>query len=421
MDRRLLAALTLLLSSTAAPSAWAEDAAPATTQESQQQLDELREKEFKEQEAEIRSFPVVKYKQAADVVRISIDKQDLQLLTALPPRDSDVRIDLASIKKSIITAGATGTQPSENTFYEPVSFKYIQFDYSDPSVLVSSINILLSPGYLQLARDIESSRGMLNVSLIQSNLYALSDDGDEDKVKFNVSDTGDQPSPDDVDLKLAARSFVELRQKYPAETTKYLEPILQALGQSAVLFYVDPKAAWQVFGGSAEVSADVQAKLSDLVKQLDAESPKTRDAASKQLEEIGEPAAIVLMQLNRKGLSEEQTSRIDTFLAPFRPLDNETADRLRDDLEFATMTLTTDDPDLRKLALDAVKKIAKAPVSFDLSADTQTRMKAAIALRDSLRPKTTAPTNAATGETPASDIEKPSKPSIPDELRDAAP
>ena len=50
-------------------------------------------------------------------------------------------------------------------------------------------------------------------------------------------------------------------RKFPTETSRYLEPIFNDLGQADVLFHVNPQTAWQVLAPAYEPPAQPQYPL----------------------------------------------------------------------------------------------------------------------------------------------------------------
>lgn len=378
---------------------------PAASQEAEVDPAKQREAEFQRSQDETRFYPTRQIAKISDVINFQLEKQNLVLRTTLEPSQKEFRLLLDGQPRSITTANAQG-DGAPDAAYQPDSFAFKQFDYSDPTVLLTNREVLATPGQLNISRVSESDHRFENVQLIQSGRYLLDEDSDGDKVRLFIQVTSEPPQPTDLNVELSAKNFVALRQKYPKETSRYLEPLFRDLGQSAIFFHVDPRAAWQVLSTAYEIPAEIQQQVADLVKQLDADEPKQRAEASKALETLGQPAALALMHQDRSGLSEEQTSRIDTFLAAFKPLSAEEAEQLTTDPEFLAIALTADDPALRRAALEALKKATNRLIEFDLNAEAPARLEAALKLRAELAPAATQPA---------------SQPELPPELRNAAP
>jgi hypothetical protein len=247
------------------------------------------------------------------------------------------------------------------------------------------------------------------VQLIQSGIYVM-EEGEQDRIRLFIQKNNKLTNQDDVRSTLAAKDFVELRRKYPNETALYLEPIFRDLGQLNVLFAVDERAAWQALATAYQAPADLKQKVQQLVKQLDSDDPKQREQASHALEQIGQPAAMLLMNQDREPLSEEQSSRIDAFLAPYKPLSDDEAKAARKSPSFLIMALAADDEKLRSAALEQLKSVVSKPVTFDVNADRQTRLEALIRLRDELAPPSTEPSTREDAARPDSNTTSPPQP-----------
>ena len=361
-----------------------------------------RQQELARLESETRAYPTTRVSRIGDVVQLGVENDNLVLRTTIPPTDALAKVAFDGAKpKGLVTvsaAGAGGAGP-----YVPEQLNFALHDYSLPDGGMAITQVLASPGNLQIARSAEAGDSMQSVSLIQSGIYLVDSD---DKIRLHVQDT--DGGARNVNLTLSARNFTELRRKHPKETAAYLEPIFRDLGQSAALFTVDPRAAWQVLADAYEPPADVRDKVQQLVKQLDADDPRQREAASKALDEMGQPAALALMRMpeaEREKLSEEQSSRVDAFLAGYRPIKPEEAESLRKNVEFLVLTLAADDEALRKVALGELKAVAGREIAFDVSADKNARLDAVTKLRDELSPASTQPATQSTSSPTAEQIE----------------
>jgi hypothetical protein len=374
--------------------AFAEDPKPAAAKaapEGQQADDPEKERREAQQRAEdeVRFYPVVKADHIRQVVQFRIENNDLQLLTTLAPTSGPAKVEIKGFPGvvKITTEGGAG----DGKPYAPTTFTYVHTNFTNPNEVIAITNIGVTADRLSIARDADRGDETVSVNLIQSGQYQ--DDVNAEKVRLYVQVANEKTGNTVVNLTLAALNVVDLRRKFPAETTTYLEPIFRELGSAGALFNVDPRAAWQVLAPAYEPPADVKEKVASLVKQLDADDPKARDAAAADLEKLGQPAALVLMrQQDRAGWSEEQTGRIDAFLAPYKPLPEDEAEQSRTDVEFLLLTLAADDDPLRQLALEQLRAVTKKPIDFDLKAQGQARHDAVSKLREELLGATTRPT-----------------------------
>ena len=363
---------------------------PATTQAANEEVDP--ETQRKEWEAELKQFPAVNVASVRDVVTFTLEKDDLVVRTSVPPTDGaavvvDGKPTLIRVQSTPGEPVAWAAAPDAKAPYQPVAFVLKRYELT-PTGGIAITDVHTVAPRVSIARGSEGpNEPLYNVQFIQDPA-AFAEDSD-DRVRFYVQVIdGDETV---VDLKISAVNLSELRRKYPAETMRYLEPLFRGFGQSGVLFQVDSKAAWQVLGATYTPPPDVAKQVDAVLARLDADDAKVREAAAKELEQLGQPAALVLMKRDRAKLSEEQLSRVETFLAPYKPLSDDEAVQRREDPEFLLMALSSDEPELATRALDRLKQVAKQPINFDPKATGAARFEAIAKLRAQLIPSTTQP------------------------------
>ena len=326
-----------------------------------------------EAEKEAQQLKAIKADRIEDVLQFTIQDNDLALRTALAPTDGYVRLHAEGISgfaKVLVTATASGN-----------AFNLIHQDFSPADAMVIFTTVFSVPHNLHVSRDEERADERRNIQLIQSDQYTAEGDG---KIKLYINVSKKMSGEVTADLKLSAANILELRRKHPVEVAKYVEPIFRDLRQEAILGAVDPRLAWQVFGSLFAAPRELETKVQSLVKQLDAESFQDREAASASLAKLGAPAAIVLSRLLRSGMTEEQQTRIDALVAPYKPLPDEEAARLRADKFFLLDTLYCDEPQIRTWAHKELNAVLKSPVAFDVNAPLEKRKAAISRIRDSL-------------------------------------
>ena len=367
MRRLLVAILPLLLA-----------AAPTTRDSGDDRVISLAEAKAREQVkavAEVAGLPIVNVKGFDEVLKLSIKDNDLRLDTSLVP------VEQALLHISNVTAltqvkflgAADPGQPLVIVHYDLETR-----DYAVPAAICSRTSCSYAGGVLTLVQLWETPEDeTYSITLIQNTVQQGEDDA---HVTLYVQKT----SPPAVDLTLKADNVVELRRKYPAEVAKYVDPVFRALHQDTLLANVDPKLAWQVFADGFTPAADLGAKVKGIVARLDADSFQTREAASRELEAVGEPAALLLMRQDRKGLSDEQTSRIDAFLAKFKVVPDAEAARLRKDREFLIDCLRCDEEPIRRLALAELRTVTGHAIEFDVTTDAPHRQAAVEKIRQSV-------------------------------------
>jgi hypothetical protein len=349
----------------------------------------------KDREEQLKTMPAVHVKSLRDVVQFAIENDDVVLRTSVAPTDmaaivADGRPTLISVSAER-GEGAGGNEPT----YQPPLFAVMRHEYVPPDgVAITQINAIAPR--ISISKSAEGAGFFRNVDFIQSDEFL--EEGDE-RVRFYVQEHRNDEVI--VDLKLAAANVTELRRKYPAETMRYLEPIFRDFGQSAVLFQVNSRAAWQVLGGTYAPPKEVAKQVDALLVRLDADDAKERAAALKDLEALGQQAALVLMKRDRAGLSEEQQSRVETFLGPYKPLTDAEAAKMGSDTEFLLTALSAEDVELTTRALERLKAVAKQPIAFDVKSTGNARADAIAKLRAQLIPAATQPATTQSTKPPA--------------------
>jgi hypothetical protein len=387
----VLAALLLIAPlARSAPPAQAQRSAPtapATTQANAQQpnaqqatLAEQQAEAKVRAESEVSRMPVVKFDRIADVIHLRIEHDALAVETKMPAMDESIVVvpGLAGLSKARRTNSMHVPQPTPIL----INFENVRFDSPDAVTVQTTVSYV--PGRLILARlEGMPDDEIRNVQLIQSDQYVQDTGGG---IMLFVQITGVNA----LELKLAAQNFTDLRRRYPIECARYLDPIFRAIGQESVFARVDPKLAWQIFADAFHPAPDVADTTRALVAELGSENFKQREAASAALAKLGEPAAIVLMRSDRNGFNDEQIARINAFLAAFRPVPQEEAEKLRKDPNFLLDCLYSENPQIRQLALAELRKVTGRPIEFNLNANLEQRIANVANLRESLAPTTRA-------------------------------
>jgi hypothetical protein len=364
-------------------------------------LDEQRQKDQKAWKLELAALPDQGTFEVRDVLTFSLKDGWLSIATPLPLGNDWRRVALRGrpdgaqmrvIDREMVRSLGPARCP-QLTYH----------DFSVPNVVFVNTQVITMPDSIQLVQESETvDESMFSVTFMQK-LGSDHDDGvwlrvteirADDAVPVPTAPMGPpglkssatQPAPP-VNIKLAADNFVELRRKHPREVNLYLRPIFRTLDQESTIFGVDSKAAWQVLADSWKPDAALSAKVDALVKQMGADSYQDRQSAQEQLQKLGQPAAMYLMRAARTGWSDEQSTEVDAFLAPYRPLSAEEAARRHDDADFLLDCLYVDDQPLRAAAVARLREMTKLPIEFDLSVDGEARAEAIQKLWDQLAAK----------------------------------
>ena len=133
-------------------------------------------------------------------------------------------------------------------------------------------------------------------------------------------------------------SLLRLRSALKPQTVS----LLRDVGLS-VLEPADPAEAFQVLSDHRPVDEAAAADVRSLLPALASDRFDEREAASARLRALGRPGAIAIRRMDRKGLTPEQSARLDAAASVFFPLTNEQAAARRSDPDFLTGCLLSDD------------------------------------------------------------------------------
>jgi hypothetical protein len=343
-----------------------------------------RQNEIKEAEREAAALPQVKADSVQRLVKFFVEENMLAAKTELPVGDQQQARVIVPGLSGIVRLQRYGPQDNadENAGR---NFQLIQRDMTGPGAGDVFTTVSAVGGRLNVSRDAEANDVVWNIQLIQDPPPPAGTQPDEDPVRLLIHRTG-PANANDLDLKLSAKSFVELRRKNPREVNQYFRPIIRDLKQEAAVFGVPAPVAWQVLGTNYQPDAQMAQRVSAIVAKLDADNFRERENALDELKKLGQPAAIVLSGMDRSKLSLQQSSGVESFLAEFAPLAPSESERLVNDKDFLIDVLYNDDPTLQKLALGRLSKLTGRKLQLDPNLDDAARADAIAKLRDELMP-----------------------------------
>lgn len=343
----------------------------------------LRAEEMRTMEEDTRSIPVVGPTSVSDIIQFTVEQDRLYASTNLKATDGRSRIDVKELPG--IATVSVYPDPTAGEEAPPRAIDLQHHSFNSPDAIRVITMVFAGGNSLQISRSTDGIKDDLSVQLIQNETaYDVSMLEGEYGIRLYVQLTDDITGEQKVNLNLHAANFRELRRKYPRETNQYLQPIFRDLKQDHVVFAVDARAAWQVFAPNMQPEPALVETIQQIVAQFEADDFKARTSAMSRLEALGQPAAIALLSMPREGWSEEQISRVDTFLAAYRPLSREETEQLATDPGFLLDCLASDDADIRAQALKALRKSVDKPIAFDLDAADDIRAAAIAKLRAEL-------------------------------------
>ena len=264
-------------------------------------------------------------------------------------------------------------------------------DFSPPRSLSVWTTVIANNGGLQVARDSESGSISSSIQLIQDQPPPPGGQSlNPNPVRLVVTSDNGITQRSEIKVRLTAPTFAALCRDHPAEIQTYLRPIFHDLGQESAVFAPDPAAAWQVLADDWTQDHQLIGPVKQAIVKFDSEEFQVRRSAAQDLHQMGEPAALTLMRVDRSNFTAAQNSGVDTFLAPYLPLSPGDAARLGRDPNFLLDVQYCSDVSLRKLAATRLAKLTGKPLGFDPAADDQTRLEQVARLRSD--PPTTTPT-----------------------------
>ena len=339
-------------------------------------------------EAEAAKWTPLEVDDLEKAIRFWIDEDGrLAAQTSITPVQGAVRIVHPALpgvaRLSVNDMQALG----DTTTGRNLSFTYQ--DYTQPGTLVAYTHVNGIAGRLIVARDGESEESNFQVELIQDPVGAAPEPGTEPvRLRVAITSKSEEPAAQrgNVNFTLGAKTFIELRQRYPREVETYLRPILRDLRQDHKVFAVDERVAWQVLGAAHEPDARAAEQVKAVLAQFDSEDFREREAALGELKKLGQPAALVLARTDRTNFSQDQNAGVDEFLAEYLTLSKDDVARLKSSPDFLLDTLASENPTLRKLALAQLKQVTSVTVNFDPDAAPDVRAAQLQKLRTALGP-----------------------------------
>lgn len=367
--------------------ALAQDAAPVAPEAPAQLEPTTRSLTFAEERAEHKRLIEEEFaplpRRAAmpieKIVSLAVEGGHLHVQSVLPPTEGTVAIDAPNWPGFMhVTVG----DPKLLAFH----LKHV--DISKPDQIATYTQVITSVDYLQISRDIESEKEFMQVTLIQSRMFA---DENEDPIRVLVRIT---PSEDDAEtssLTISGPSFDALCKANAPELRKYLLPVLKDLGAGRLLRSSDAPLAWQVFGPAIEPTPKTQARVADLLKRLSAEDFKTRAAAEDELTKPDAELAAGMSRVDLSSYAPDPRGTAENFIRSQQPVSAERAKVLQSDPGFLLDSLLLDDPRLRAAAESRFKEVTHMPLDLPATLSPSEREQRVDALRAKFVP-TTQPT-----------------------------
>jgi len=282
-------------------------------------------------------------------------------------------------------------------------FNFIQTDLAWRDAVVVRTTVMAHPDYLQLNRDIgwPGDERTLSVTLIQSRQFA-DEDGNPIRLLIQYNEVGDEieggkPAVN-TSSTISAASFEQLRLTHPREVRAYLLPILRDLGAAGLVRSTDPKAVWQVLGGSVGVDPKLQEKIDGLLKQMATGDFKTRANAEQSLTGMGPEAAATIARMDLSKLGPDPRMSAENAVQQWQALSAQQMKQMSTDVNFLVDAAELDvDPRLTAAALVQLSKVTGRPIDLPATLAPAQREERLEALRPPPLSTTPAPTTQPAG------------------------
>lgn len=327
---------------------------------------------------------------AYELFQLRVEDGGLVLRTTMPPTPEEetqtvLLAGAAGSAQLIISGAGIGAAGAARELGRAVIPNLFKLEASNDDLPGRRVGTLVSwhDGVLDVQQNVHYTGPNRYTRLTRLIAARQPEFGSRPSVQLMVTENGDLGGREALEVNLREVDFVTLRRRHERATDAYLRPILRELGQEAV-FAPDPQVARQVFPERWQPDETVAREVQRLLPALDAEHGPDREAASAEMAELGEAAALVLLRLDRAPLTAEQNTRIDVLLRRHALLRAADARRRRRDVSFLLDCLNSDDSITRAAGLDHLREAVSEPVEFDSELPVPARGGAVAALRAQL-------------------------------------
>lgn len=344
-------------------------------------IDELRAAARAEVEAELASLPALPPCSRREVFRLREEDGLLSigLRLAKPPKQPLVLVPLRDWPGVTTLSLMGGDDPQQQTIM------FTHRDFNAPGMVVQYTHVIAGPTNAQIARDGEGPKVLRSVQLVQ-NTAILPDL--VPSLRLYVREIDAELGTTLVDLNLPAASLNELRREHPAVVRRYVQPIFDDLGLGGGPLGVTPASALQVIAPDVPVDPELETRIDRLLNELDSDDFVRRQRAAEELRATGQAGAVALLRRDLTKLPAEPRTAIESFLAPFAPLDAAHVAEMRRDPDFLAEAILALDKPFRPAALRRLETILGRKVAINLDAPDDQLTEQVAAVRRTFQPTT---------------------------------
>jgi len=322
-------------------------------------------------------LPVLPPKTISQVVRFSEEGGmltiDWPMLHSGPLTGRVPLLDLPGQADIICHAGGL---PNKQVY---PTFEY--WDLTQPDHLVRHLQVFSSPTFLWVFQDTEGVHDYLKTVSLHENVVPT--DSPPVTLRIQIVDQSQPPR----NIVLEAQTLDELMLAHHEEFEKYLRPMFSMFHQENAVFMMDERIDWQVLADDWRPPADLAAKVNAIIARFDSTEFSQRQQAEKDLQALGEPAALFLRTADRRNWSAEQTARINAFLGEYFVLTDEQAKADVNDRDFLLECLGSDDADIRAAAVKHLDSVLGRKIDYILDQPPAERSRSISALRQNSTPQ----------------------------------
>ena len=261
---------------------------------------------------------------------------------------------------------------------QPGKLVYPMFEYWDltqPDHLERHLQVFSSPTFLWVFQDTAGIHQYLETVSLHENIVPT--DSPPVSLRVQIIDQLHPPR----NILLEAQTLDELMLSHHEEFEKYLRPMFSMFHQENAVFMMDERINWQVLADDWRPPAGLAAKVNVIIIRFDSTEFAERQQAEKDLQALGEPAALFLRTADRQNWSAEQTARVNAFLAEYFVLTDEQAKDYANDKDFLLECLGSDDADVRAAAVKHLDSVLGRKIDYILAQRPAERSRSISALR----------------------------------------
>jgi hypothetical protein len=333
------------------------------------------------------NVPLLEKSRPRDVMQLGVQDRILVLRTPLPNTVGDgyARVKLDGLRDFALVRVQGVADAAGHTPTIPANFQFTLNDYSQPRQ-ITTLSITSEQTYLTIAKSIQFPDGYSNVQFVERT--GSPGYGQVGAVQLSVSESG-LASDSPLSFSIEATDFFSLLRTCPQECQEFLRPLFRELGQEEALA-PDALVAWQVFRERWKPDPVAEHQVTALLPALEKGNFQAREEATEALQKLGRTGAEVMVHLDRRTLTCEQSTRIDRALGSYAQLSTRETLRLGNDAQFLLDCLYCNDRPLRQAALDRLRELTDPQMRFDLDGDIDHRATQIAAIRRQLAPLETA-------------------------------